>query len=691
MFPAMIHSIFRQGTAQALAATLLALSPFPAMHLHAQKAIGQWTLHLSYHNPTRCEPAGSRLYVVANGGLYAYDKEDNSVQTYSKADVLNDTGISYIAYGKEQRTLLIVYENANIDLLTKDDETVNLPDYMNKELIGEKRVNHACFDRQYAYLSTSQGVLVVDLEKQEINNHYNLDRNILAAHVEQGRITVAANDGLYTGLLTDNLLDTGNWTKTSSDISGFLSLYQDVPMKEEVPEGITPNSPLRNYPYYMCFADERLLIAGGGHIADRLYRPGTIMQLDDTRWTSFQEEGIYEKTGQPYRDINCVAQDPLDTEHHFAASAGEGIYEFRNGQMTNWYSMHNSPLTTALPGYELEANYVRINGLIYDSSHNLWMVNSETSQAVHVLKDNGEWVTMDCPELSEASNFGRTIFDRRGWLWATSSRIESGGLFCLDYNHTIDDRSDDHERFVTQFTDQDGTILDQRAVYCIAEDKEGAIWIGTNQGPLVLNNPSDFFSEDLRCTRIKINRDDGSGLADVLLDNETINAIAVDGANRKWIGTESNGIYLLSADGTETIQHFTPDNSPLPSASIQSIAIHPRNGEVYIGTSKGLASYQSDATEAEESFDKGNVRAYPNPVRPEYNGPITITGMEYDSDVKITDMAGHLVYQGRSLGGQFVWDGRNRQGRRVASGVYMVLAADKHGKEGVACKILVVR
>ena len=141
----------------------------------------------------------------------------------------------------------------------------------------------------------------------------------------------------------------------------------------------------------------------------------------------------------------------------------------------------------------------------------------------------------------------------------------------------------------------------------------------------------------------------------------------------------------------ETIHHFTEENSPLLSNSIVSIAIHPRTGEVFIGTSKGLVSYQSDATEAENSFKESNVHAYPNPVRPDYNGVITVTGMVYDSDVKIVDTAGHLIYQGTSLGGQFTWDGRNKQGRRVATGIYMVLAADSEGKEGIVTKIAFIR
>lgn len=659
--------------------------------LHAQRAAGAWQAHLSYHNPTRCEVAGSKLFIVANGGLFTYDKDDTAIHTYSKSFPLSDTDISYIAYQPAYKSLVIVYSNANIDLLEEEEYVYNLPDYKNKNMTQDKSVNQSCFYEEYVYLSTASGILSINLKKREISNYYPLNRNVLACNVSDNHLYAATPEGLFAGLLTDNLLDINNWKRVSEDASAFLSEHRDIPFKEEVPENLTPNSPVRNYPYSMNFTGERLLIAGGGHIADRLQRPGTIMTFEDNTWNSFQEQGISEQTKHTYADINCVVQDPSDNTHHFAASAGEGIYEFKDGKFINWYSMHNSPLESAVPNEPWADSYVRVNGLIYDKENNLWMVSCETPHMVNVLTKNKEWVSLHFPEIVEASNFGRTLFDRRGWLWATSSRIESGGLFCLNYNGTIADTTDDRHKFITQFTNQDGTILEQLAVYCIAEDKEGAIWIGTNKGPLVLTNPSRYFNDNFACTQIKIPRNDGSDLADFLLVNEAINAIAVDGANRKWIGTATSGIYLLSADGMETIHHFTEDNSPLPSSSIESIAIQPRTGEVFIGTSKGLVSYQSDATEGESSFKESNVRAYPNPVRPDYDGVITVTGMVYDSDVKIVDAAGHLIYQGTSLGGQFTWDGRNRQGRRVATGIYMVLATDNEGKKGVVTKIAFIR
>lgn len=750
--------------------------------VQAQQAIGSWQAHTSYHHVTRSEPAGERVYAVGNGSLYSYDKEDTSVRTYEKWNPLSDSDISSITYAPAYKSLIIVYANSNIDLFVNDEEVYNLPDYMNKNMTQSKEVHGIFIADEYAYLSTSFGVVVVNIKKKEITNAYVLNKIVYASVVEGNRIYSATDQGLFTGLLTDNLLDINNWKKVSNTVFSFLTIYngeligniipdgiyvinktdysysqlvpghytylylyadkllagnsnslylfdsinkghymdhaknivhlsysngtywasceekgligltynQESNQLEELLSSIVPNSPIKNWPYYMAFANERLLVTGGSHSKEgnRLEREGIIMILDGHTWTNFKTDNISEQTKLSFQDITSIAQDPSDPNHHFASSAGEGLYEFQNNEFVKLYSLNNSPLESTLtPPSE---HYVRINGLRYDKKENLWMLSNSENYKVHVLKKNGEWINYKFPEIGSTNNFQHTLFDKRGWLWGISSFYASYGVFCLNTNGTLENTSDDQHRFIKQFTNQDGIVLDHQGIYCIAEDKEGVIWIGTEKGPIVLNSPTRFFEKNFYCTQIKVPRNDGTNLADFLLENEIINAIAVDGANRKWIGTEASGIYLLSADGMETIHHFTSENSPLLANSISDIAIHPRTGAVYIGTGKGITTYQSDATEAGETFSE-DIHAYPNPVKPDYNGVITVTGMVRDSDVRITNVTGKLIYAGTSVGGQFIWNGRNQQGQRVSSGIYFVLAANAEGKEGIATKILFIK
>ena len=243
----------------------------------------------------------------------------------------------------------------------------------------------------------------------------------------------------------------------------------------------------------------------------------------------------------------------------------------------------------------------------------------------------------------------------------------------------------------TQFVNQDGTTVSNiNGVRCIAEDKEGNIWIGTNVGPLML--PADQLNNgsDATLTQVKVPRNDGTNFADYLLSGVDITCMAVDGGNRKWFGTNGNGVYLISSDNFEQVHHFMTTNSQLLSDNVESVTINERTGEVFFGTDFGLCSFMSDASATNDEMNKDNVYAYPNPVRPDYTGLITVTGLSMNADVKIVTANGTLVAEGRSNGGSFTWDGHDSSGKRVASGVYMVQTATSDGKSGTVCKIAIV-
>ena len=235
--------------------------------------------------------------------------------------------------------------------------------------------------------------------------------------------------------------------------------------------------------------------------------------------------------------------------------------------------------------------------------------------------------------------------------------------------------------------DQDGKTY--QIINCIAKDLDGNVWVGTNQGPLVFYSPSDIlYGGNTIAQKVKIPRNDGSGLADYLLNTEEITTIIVDGANRKWFGTKNAGAYLFSEDATKEINSLDSESSPLPSNWITSIAIDPNSGEVFIGTDYGTLSYRGAATESTD--DMNQVYVFPNPVREDYYGPITITGLVNDADVKITDISGNLVSIPEVLGGQAIWDGNNQGGERAKTGVYIVFISNKDGTKTFITKILLI-
>ena len=274
--------------------------------------------------------------------------------------------------------------------------------------------------------------------------------------------------------------------------------------------------------------------------------------------------------------------------------------------------------------------------------------------------------------------------------------IDSRGLMWFVNNHSLKpayyryDMGNDELKAYDNFVNQDGSVINNLyRVACIVEDLENNLWIGTDQGPFMIEK-SSIINGEAPLIQIKVPRNDGTDYADYLLAGMNITSIAIDGGGRKWFGTNDNGVYLISADNMTQIQHFTAENSKLLSDNVLSIAINQTSGEVFFGTDKGLCSYISDATQTNTEMDADNVWAYPNPVEPGYTGPITITGLTLNADVKIVSSNGALVNEGRSNGGAYTWDGCDKKGRRVASGVYMVVTATNTGEKGTVCKIAII-
>lgn len=656
--------------------------------LQGMAQIGTWKVYPSYNHITDVQQAESTIYTLASGGLFAYHKSDNSVQTFDRTTGLNDTEITHIGYNRASKRLVIVYKNYNIDLLDDNGNVTNLSDYYAKYLTVDKTIHSIFMNGIYAYLATGFGIMKVNVRDAEISDTYFLGFPVDWIHQQQDQlIAESSTKGKYAAKLSSNLLDKNNW-KRIGNYTKNTNPKDEALMKKM--EEYRPHGPQYNYFYFLKFAHHQLYTTGGGYEPGGigLSHPGIIQVLEDNQWHIYQDD-IEKITGYSYADINCLAIDPKDKNHVFAGGR-TGLYEFQNGNLKSFYNKDNSLLMPAVDkGKELDNAYVPINGLVFDENQHLWILNNQTKgQSILELLPDGTMKSHHQKSLMKnglsPSLLHHPCIDSRGLLWFSNGDYRLPGLFCYNSKNEV-------FHTITYFINQDGTSMTPTAVKYVTEDLQHNLWIGTNIGPLLLEESQLSQLPNVTFTQPKINRKDGSNLADYLLSGVDITCIAVDQSNRKWFATGNNGVYLMSADGNEQIHHFTTTNSVLPSNHIQSIAINDKTGEVYFGSDKGLCSYHSDATEAVETMNKETTYAYPNPVEPGYTGPITIVGLSYQADIKIVTANGTLVAQGKSNGGTFVWNGTDMNGKPVASGIYMVQTADQQGNKGTVCKIAIVR
>lgn len=668
----------------------------------------KWTLYPSYANITEIQPAGKNTFVLASGAIFSYSTADGSITTYDKTNSLSDTQATHIAWSQEARRLAITYENSNIDLLSADGTTVNVPElYMDGSTL-DKTINHIYIDGRDAYISTGYGILKLDMAEGSINENYVLGFPVNYCYTADGCIYAASQQkGMYRGDMRDNLLDPSNWTRTGNYTArnenktnvqdpstgywwtktddGKLTYYtiDDDGNRTYMTEGAAPDGPASNNFYRIYLHDGTLYGVSGLWNQDLdAGRKGEVHVWDGQNWSEF-EQPTQEEIGHAYVDPLCLDFDPTH-EGHVMVGAKSGMYEFQDGQFVRHYNHDNSGLVSALDNPN--KNYTIVTSLKYENNGDLWVLNSHCVNSIKKLAADGTWTVYEHPEFNTTTAFDlQKLFlsPTNNRMWFINSRLVNTHLY------SYDPATDNLITYGPTFTNQNGTSYTQTKLYCTTEDRNGNVWIGTNSGPLYLT-PEAIRSGSTVFTQYVVPRNDGTNLGDYLLENINIRSMAVDGGNRKWFGTNNNGVFLISDDNNTQVQHFTTDNSPLLSNTIHDIAVDGSTGRVYFATDRGLCSYLSDATEPSTEMTKDNVYAYPNPVRPDYTGLITVVGLTYDAEVKITTSNGTLVAEGRSTGGTFTWDGCDSEGRRVASGVYMVHTSTSSGDKGTVCKIAIV-
>ena len=698
----------RKRTTYISAALLALLFIAAAGSKAAAQGAGRWTLYPSYADITEIEPAGKNVFVLASENVYSYNTDDASITTYDKTQALSDTGVGHIAWCAQAKRLVITYGNSNIDLLADDGTALNVPDLYLYDTTQDKTVNSIYIYGQYAYLATGFGIVKLDAGSGDMDESYRLGFAVDYCYIDGGRIYAASrSNGLYSALTSSNLLDPSNWTRTGNYVEqgidrtnvndpstgrwwtktddGKLTCYTvDADgNRTYLTEGVAPDGPASNNFYRLYQHGGRIYAVNGWWNQEGdLSRPGEVHVWDGTNWSEFETVNN-EEIGHRYIDLLCMDFDPTK-EGHVMVGAKSGMYEFQDGKFVKHYNWDNSSLSPA--GESKNKDYTIVTSLKYEDNGDLWVLNVSDSKSIKKLAANGTWTVYEHPEFADENAFDLQkvfISPTNGKMWFANT------CYGNSYLYSYDRATDQLAAYGPTFTNQNGTSFSQIKVHCTVEDIDGNVWIGTDQGPLYLT-PEAIRNGSQVFTHYVVPRNDGTNLGDYLLDNIGIRSMAVDGGNRKWFGTNGNGVFLVSADNNTQLQHFTTDNSPLPSDIINDILVDGRTGIVYFATDKGLCSYLSDATEPSAEMTKDNVYAYPNPVRPDYTGPITIVGLTYDAEVKITTANGTLVAEGRSTGGTFQWDGCDTEGRRVASGVYMVHTSTASGDKGTVCKIAIV-
>ena len=743
-----------------------------------QIPVGEWRGHLPYNEGKLVTLAENRVYCVTGPSMFYYDKDDNGIYKLSKINKLSDLDISYIAYSKTYKKLIVGYKNGNIDVL-KDDNKYNYPDIKIKEIIAEKTINHILIYGDFAYISTGFGIVVFNLKKDEFADSYIIGKggsymNINNTAIYNNEIYALTDKGIYKGDLDDPFLaNYENWTKVnnllnpderyylstifnkkltvvnsfentdSCHVSSYDGTHWDtifvnetriksieandslismvrkwrvrifnknlkmitnhglstaeyaildndkskdmwiadktlglVYWKDKQDEiSITPNGPRNKNIFKLYYNNGDVLVAPGGHAitGENAYNRANTYNFTNEKWVNLTDNEDNYTAIKDLRDVVSFASQQ-NSNNYMASAWRYGLFEVSNNKVINVYTKENT-------GGVL--NSMSAEGITYDDNGNFYMVVDFSDKPFVVKTPKNKWYSYTY-DSKWAGSTKKLINTKNGDKWAISNR--GNGIFVWNDNLTLEFESDDiYKSF--DLRDQNNRVIN-KLLNDIVQDVEGAVWIATGDGVAVYDYPENVLNEHstFYARRPQIVVD---GYLKALLEGENVTTIAVDGANRKWIGTEGGGLFLVSPDGTEQIMNWNIGNSKLFSNNIVSVDINQKTGEVFIGTDKGVESYKSTSTESKPDYS--HIYAFPNPVKDGYNGIITIRGLVYQTNVKITDVTGYLVFETTSNGGDAIWNGKDMAGNKVTSGIYLVQCTTPDGLQSEVTKIMIIR
>jgi len=759
-----------------------------SLQAYSQLGVGKWREHFPYRNTIDvCVGNNDIIYCATPFSVFSFNKTDNSVERFFKGNGLSDTDVTAINYSHADQTLVVGYQNGNIDVVHRG-KLINISELLTSDILANKEVNEIYFDQNRAYLSCGFGIVVVDLKKMEIADTYYLGENASYIVVNDFEKTTdhwyaATENGIYRASTNSAFLSNSTaWTKLDNlpnndanikevDInSQYIYLLEDnehdVTNRTVIYKNITDttwttwdqysNKFIRTifltedqisisqwssfYRFELNHVETShhwgyhdLLTQGNEIVQDQdgwywfangntglggtKFKNGisqtvnlnspyaanarSIDAYNNNIWiasggvsgayvSSWKSKGVYGLVDEEWHnskdfsdlvpvDILDVTINPLNNSEVYAGSWHEGLIHINNYTIETIFDETNSTLEeTHYEGTE----FTGVASVDFDNEGNLWFTAVHSEYPLHVRKTDGTFQKFSFNSKISAEDIVVKVFAAsNNFIWVL---VRGGGILVLDTKGTISDTSDDQHKLLKSIEGQGA--LPSEYCFSIAEDLDGEIWIGSQKGPAIFYSPETIFAEEeFDAQQILISQD---GNAQLLLETEVITGIAIDGGNRKWIATQNSGAYLLSSDGTRQINHFTLENSPMLSNSLSDVAINHDNGEVFFVTERGVISYRGDATNFYEEMD--NVRVFPNPVRPEYDGVITFDGLARDADVKITDIQGNLVYHTIAEGGRAVWNGKRFDGSRPATGVYLVFISNDDGSATKVSKVAFV-
>lgn len=775
--------------------------------IKAQNAVGDWYIHTSFvgseilsiaesdnwvyyltGGTTRIVPekVGDKIVRVTvrvlEGDLFRLDKETEENEALSIVNDLSDMVIKQIYYNSDKDYLVVVYSNANIDIIKSNGAVVNMPEIKDAVMTSSKSINDVTFTDGLIYLATDFGYVVIDDNKFVVKESHQYGKSIISAAQLGNKLLLSTEDGIYYGdantyheqlssfsldnskpngrllplngnkclrvtsktrLMNMTINNEGKVSFNEDDIilgkstlmqkteGGYLlnvpslskcyKINGDGEIVKEIetselcsahPNGdgtpwavgaqglhklgqenyYMPNALSFSSPLWMTYNKGKDMLYVSTPTSNAFFKSTTMQSqvntYDGIRWKDVTPEGA------PKNGTYWIEFMPGDDNTYFVGGWTTGLYKVTNDEIVLRYNADNSPLVSRGGAMHPITSIDRYGNLwvvqpYENEEHPVMVLPAAKTKLNEVTAD--DWLT---PEIEDIYNGEFT--QRASFLSTRNSNYDIKIFTDGDFERPIyfwnsggELSTYPQQESYGKLTDQDGQEFGWTNIMCFAEDLNGIVWMGTSEG-IVSFNPAKAFSEDFRVNHIKVPRNDGTGMADYLLDGIQVNGIDVDGANRKWIATQTSGLFLVSPDGTQIINRFNMTNSPLASNTVYKVCCNPNSNSVFITTPEGVYEYFSDSSPAESSYD--NIYAYPNPVRPDYGGNVTITGMMDNSLIKIADASGYVIRQLKSTGGMATWDCCDQYGERVKTGVYMVLCSQANGSgEAVVTKIAVIR